>query len=601
MKTKLHYLLFIIVCSNFGVVFAQNVALYNQYNGRFDFTFLGNTMNVAENGAFDPCLILTSSSATLTLNTGDVVENAYLYWAGSGTGDFNVQLNNQNIVAERTFALIQPSSGKPFFSAFANVTSLVQTFGNGEYTLSDLDISSFLNAEDYCNNGTNFAGWALVVVYKNENLPLNQLNIYDGLQSVPSILSISLNSLNVIDNAGAKIGFVAWEGDRNLAFNETLTINGNPISNPPLNPVDNAFNGTNSFTGSETLYNMDLDVYNIQNNINIGDSSALIELTSGQDFVMINTIVTKLNSQLPDATIAIDNIMQDCNSRIIKIDYTVYNLIATNELLSGTPIAIYINGQYIDYAETTQTIPIGGSLSSTISIVVPEIFGTTFSITFIVDYTSSGSGIRTELIETNNLFSQNYTFLPPPIINSLPPLISCNEGLTKGTFNFLNYNELVIANVNQEFIGFYETFQDAQSNNNAITATSSYISNATPKEIFVRVEEGECYSINSFLLNVNNCPPTVYNYVSANNDGANDVFFVKGLRDIFLNFELEIYNRWGKLVWTGNNNSPDWDGFSTTNFRFDNSNSPKSTYYYILNLNDVNYLEPLIGWLYFTK
>jgi hypothetical protein len=49
---------------------------------------------------------------------------------------------------------------------------------------------------------------------------------------------------------------------------------------------------------------MDLDVYNIQNNIKIGDTSAKIQLTSGQDFVMINSIVTKLNSQLPDATIA---------------------------------------------------------------------------------------------------------------------------------------------------------------------------------------------------------------------------------------------------------------------------------------------------------
>jgi hypothetical protein len=43
------------------------------------------------------------------------------------------------------------------------------------------------------------------------------------------------------------------------------------ISNLPLNPVDNAFNGKHySFTGSTSLYNMDLDVYNIQNNINIG-------------------------------------------------------------------------------------------------------------------------------------------------------------------------------------------------------------------------------------------------------------------------------------------------------------------------------------------
>jgi hypothetical protein len=45
-----------------------------------------------------------------------------------------------------------------------------------------------------------------------------------------------------------------------------------------------------------------------KNNIKIGDTSAKIQLTSGQDFVMINSIVTKLNSQLPDATIRIPSI-----------------------------------------------------------------------------------------------------------------------------------------------------------------------------------------------------------------------------------------------------------------------------------------------------
>ena len=64
--------------------------------------------------------------------------------------------------------------------------------------------------------------------------------------------------------------------------------------------VNNAFNSTNSVTGSNTLYNMDLDIYNIQNNISVGDTSANISLTSSQDYVMINAIVTKLNSQLPD-------------------------------------------------------------------------------------------------------------------------------------------------------------------------------------------------------------------------------------------------------------------------------------------------------------
>lgn len=599
-RLKLHFFIFSMIlltfCSNYG----QNVSLYNQFNGRYDFTFIGNTMNVAENGAFDPCLILTSSAANYTMNSGDIVESAYLYWAGSGTGDFNVNLNGNPIVAERNFALTLASSGMPFFSAFANVTSIVQATGSGTYTLSDLDVSSFLNTTNYCNNGTNFAGWAIVIVYKNDALPLNQLNVYDGLQNVPSVLTINLNSLNVIDNEDAKIGFVAWEGDRNIAVNESLSINGNIISNPPLNPANNAFNGTNSITGSTTLYNMDLDIYNIENNINIGDTSALIQLTSGQDFVMINTVVTKLNSQLPDATITIDNIIQECNSKIITVEFTVYNNLSTNELTAGIPIAIYVNGDYYEYTETTLPIPIDGSWSSQISIELPNDF-TEGTLLFSVDNDGTGIGIATELNEFNNSDETYIILNSSPSFNTLEPLISCNQGLTSGTFDFLNYDELVLANETDTFEGFYESYEDAENQSNQILDTTNYVATSTPKEIFIRVENENCYSITSFLLTTKNCPPTVYNYISANDDPYNETFFIKGLRDIFVNFKIEIYNRWGRMVWKGTNNDADWNGFSNKGFKFDDSNSPKGTYFYILYLNDVDYPEPIYGYLYFTK
>ena len=558
-------------------------------------------MNVAENTAFDPCVILTSSTATYNLNPGDVVESAYLYWAGSGTGDFNVNLNGTPIVAERTFALTWANSGLPFFSAFANVTSLVSTTGSGSYTLSNLDVSSFLNPTNYCVNGTNFAGWAIVIVYRNDALPLNQLNIYDGLQSVPTALTINLSSLNVIDNADAKIGFVAWEGDRNIAAGETLTINGNVISNPPLNPANNAFNGTNSLTGSTTLYNMDLDIYNIENNIEIGDSSALIQLTSSQDFVMINAVVTKLNSQLPDATISIDEIIEECNSRLIQVNFTVYNTLSTNELPPGTPIAIYANGEFIQYTETTLPIPIDGSWSSQVTIEIPDTIPDGFTLQFVVDDDGTGTGIVTELLENNNTDQEIITFNSSPIFNELQPLISCNQGLTSGTFDFGNYNELVLANPTDTFIGYYESNEDAENGVNAILNTTNYLATTTPKEIFIRVENENCFAITSFMLNVRNCPPTVYNYVSPNNDNYNETFFIKGLRDIFVNFELEVYNRWGRLVWQGNNQTNDWNGFSTKGFKLDNELSPKGTYYYLLFLNDPDYPQPLTGFLYLEK
>jgi gliding motility-associated-like protein len=606
-KLKLHIFIFSIVFFIFCPVFGQNVSLYSQFNGRYDFTFIGNTMNVAGNGANDPCVILTSSSANLNLNINDDITAAYLYWAGSGTGDFDVQLNGLPIVPERTFSTTQSSNGNPFFSAFTDVTTIIQTLGNINYTLSELDITSFLNPATYCNNGTNFAGWAIVVVYRNNNLPLNQLNIYDGLEalSTPVIgtlfeLTINLPSLNVIDNAGAKLGFVAWEGDATIANEESLRINGNLISAPPLNPSDNIFNGTNSITNNPFLFNMDLDIFDIQNNINIGDSSAEIKLTTAQDFVLINTIVTKLNSQLPDATIVIDAVNTTCNTRLITVDFTVNNFNATADLITGVPISIYVNGIFFQSIQTTLPIAIGGSWSSQISMLIPDDIPSGFTLQFNVDDDGNGNGIATEYFENNNSYSVIVTFKELPEFNALDNVTSCNEGLTKGTFDFSGYADLVKVNPTDS-VRFYASQLDAESGSNPILNTSNYVAITTPKEIFVRIDNAFCTSITSFLLLTKNCPPIVYNYVSSNGDGMNDSFFIEGLRDIFVNFELSLYNRWGRLIWTGNNQSEDWDGFSNKGYRLDENNSPKSTYYYILYLNDADYPEPLSGYLYYTK
>lgn len=559
-------------------------------------------MNVQPNVANDPCLLLPSSDATLNLSPTDVIENAYLYWAGSGTGDFNVKLNGIDITSQRNFSAIQSSNGNPFFSAFADVTTQLQTTGNGLYTFSDLDVSPFLNPDTYCNNGTNFSGWAIVIVFGNPTLPLNQINVYDGLEALSTAvvnvqdqLIINLGNLNVLDNSGAKLGFVAWEGDANIANQESLLINGNIINNPPLNPGNNAFNGTNSITGSSSLYNMDLDIYDIQNYISIGNSTVEVKMTTAQDFVLINTIVTKLNSQLPDATVAINSVENQCDSRTIVVNYTISNLNCTNPLPAQTPISIYINNQLLQTTTNNAEIPVDGSISSQITLVIPNLIPDTFEIKFVVDDTGNGTGIVAELIETNNTFSISNTLWISPTFNTLESLISCNEGFTKGTFDFSSYEELVKTNSN-DTVQFYETIENATNGVNPILNTTNYVAIATPKEIFIRIDNENCFSITSFLLTTRNCPPTVYNYISANNDTYNDNLTIDGLYDIFLDFKIEIYNRWGRLIWIGNQNTDKWTG--QVKDAIGSENAPDGTYFYLLFLNDIDYPEPLKGFLY---
>ncbi|WP_430401028.1 gliding motility-associated C-terminal domain-containing protein [Flavobacterium sp.] len=578
------------------VVFSQDISLYTQINGRYDFTFVGNTLNTNENSFMSTPTILTSSSADLNLGPTDVIERAYLYWAGCGTGDFDVQLNGVDITPDRTFSIIQTSSGWPHFSAFKDITAQVQATGNGTYTLSDLDLTAEI--PQYFQNRTNFGGWAIIVVYQNDALPLNQLNIYDGMQAVPSRIDISLNSLNVIDNFDAKIGFLAWEGDVGIANNESLTINGNVLSNPPLNPSNNAFNSTNSVTGSNTLYNMDLDIYNIQNNINVGDTTADISLTSNQDYVMINAIVTKLNSQLPDATIVLNNYTTECNTGVIEVDYTVYNVNSTEFLPANTPITFYIQNTFLGTFFTQNDIPIGGNENGSVTLNIPSALSTNFTLLAVVDDNGNGLGIVTELVETNNTFEASIDLKVSPTFNFLDDLLSCNLGLTRGIFDFSSYEELVKSDSSHS-VTFHENYNNAVLNSNEIFNTTNYEAVTTPKEIFVRIENEFCYSITSFNLLSRNCPPEVFNAVSANNDGLNDGFFIEGLRDIFINFKLEIYNRWGRHIWTGDNSIPDWDGKVAKSVGPDDA--PEGTYYYILYLNDPDYTEPLTGYLYLTR
>ena len=569
----------------------QTVELYQQFNGRFDYTAIGNTLNLAENGPFSECDILTTSSADLNLNSEDTIVAAYLYWAGSGSGDFEVLLNNTPVLAERTFndAL---DNVRIFFAAYADVTAIVLEQGNGTYTLSNLDLTETI--EPYCPTGTNFAGWAIAIVYENSELPLNQVNIYDGLESVPSELSITLNNLNVLDTENAKIGFVAWEGDSALAVTEQLSINGNVLSNLPLNPEDNAFNGTNSFTNQNDLYNMDLDVYNIQNNIAIGDTSATISLTSGQDFVMINSIITVLNSQLPDATISIFDEEFLCGNRNVQLDYTVYNVNSTEILPSGVPVAFYIDGNLIAQDQTDTTIPIGGSATRSINISVPD-DNTTIEIEAVVDDIGDGTGIVTEIDETNNSFTRSFDLLEIPDSEVLDELVGCNEGFNQSSYDLYNAIPDTL-NLVVDNISFYTAKDDAELAINPIPDPFNFSNNENPQLIYIREETDPCYRLFTFSLVVENCPPQIPEGFSPNMDGINDVFNIKGLYNIFLDHNLRIYNRNGSLIFQGDNTKK-WDGKINRGTANKGNQVPTGTYYYVLDLNHEDY-QPIAGWVY---
>ena len=97
------------------------------------------------------------------------------------------------------------------------------------------------------------------------------------------------------------------------------------------------------------------------------------------------------------------------------------------------------------------------------------------------------------------------------------------------------------------------------------------------------------------------------NAFSPNDDGHNDSFVIKGLGEKYPNFSMEIFNRWGNMVYTyTHNGNPDqrpswWDGKSSGRLTFDSGKSlPTGTYFYIIRFND-HKKSPFQGWVYLIK
>ncbi|KAB1155540.1 T9SS type B sorting domain-containing protein [Flavobacterium luteum] len=88
---------------------------------------------------------------------------------------------------------------------------------------------------------------------------------------------------------------------------------------------------------------------------------------------------------------------------------------------------------------------------------------------------------------------------------------------------------------------------------------------------------------------------------SPNGDTVNDEFVIKNIESAFPNFTLEIYNRYGNILYKGNKNTPNWDGTTTQGgIKIGDAILPVGVYFYILEYNDGK-TSPKQGRLYLSR
>ncbi len=92
-----------------------------------------------------------------------------------------------------------------------------------------------------------------------------------------------------------------------------------------------------------------------------------------------------------------------------------------------------------------------------------------------------------------------------------------------------------------------------------VTTSANGCENTTEKEVLIHPDFA-VYAPNAF---------------TPNDDGLNDVFEVKGLG--IKHFQLQIYSRWGELIYESDNLEEQWDG------TFNGNKVPAGTYVYKIN------------------
>ncbi|MFK7783041.1 gliding motility-associated C-terminal domain-containing protein [Psychroserpens sp.] len=198
------------------------------------------------------------------------------------------------------------------------------------------------------------------------------------------------------------------------------------------------------------------------------------------------------------------------------------------------------------------------------------------NVVFTITVTNEGFVTATGVV-IEEVIPSGYSFVSS--------MITANNGIysdTTGLWDIgdLDPGEVAMLQITVEVLGFGDYLNTA--------SISSFVGGM---DINISNNEASA-SVNPICL-------TIYNEFSPNGDGANETFIIDCI-ETFPNNKLEIYNRWGNIVYTKKGYRNDWNGTSNGRAVLNESDQlPVGTYYYVIDLGDGS--EPRVGWLYLTR
>jgi gliding motility-associated-like protein len=202
---------------------------------------------------------------------------------------------------------------------------------------------------------------------------------------------------------------------------------------------------------------------------------------------------------------------------------------------------------------------------------------------------SSGCESSTNVTVTVTI---NDTATPTEMNSNLELCINDNPILNELTLNITEYDSL-LSNVI-----WYDAAIDGSvvSDNNLLNNGQTYYA-----VLFDQVTGCESSVRLAVTPDLTSCGELIFpDGFSPNGDGVNDTYDMYNLNVLYPNFEMEIYNRNGNIVYKGNANTPRFDGTSNQSRVVSKGDLPVGVYFYIFNYNNgVN--KPKQGRLYLSR
>jgi uncharacterized repeat protein (TIGR01451 family) len=274
---------------------------------------------------------VNSSSADLALPAGATVLFAGLYWGADTSAGINgapaparAQRNRVRLrvpgaadYQDVVVPLAAPvpgaaggvDDGTPTrvsgerYQGFADVTGIVRVAGPGTYAVADVQAGT---------GRDRYAGWSLVVAYRDPAEPARNLTVFDGLQTIEAgsprtRIPVDGFLTPLSGPVRTTLGIVSYEGDVALT-GDTATLDTAPLSDP-ANPRGNLFNSSVSLRGARfaakapdfvNQLGVDADTFAADGVLANGARGAAIDLTTTGDQYLPGVVTFATELFAPD-------------------------------------------------------------------------------------------------------------------------------------------------------------------------------------------------------------------------------------------------------------------------------------------------------------